>query len=198
VKDHNAVTLRATPLSHWAFLPAPAMDDLGAVRVRIYRPLRAGPGIRTQQSWITGADGESTLVRELFQGDDRCIEEYWWPEGAAPSGLIPGEPEPCSALRVVRPGPRDRQVATAMTAASSPDDLQDLRSVRELLVVLNAALRDEPRWVTSVAACFRRAPAEPMACTVRAGGGTEGRLHLDAEARDGRQIMRVAVWFGCG
>ena len=198
---HKAVTPGDTPLSHWALLPAPALGELGelgAVRVRIYRPLRAGPGITAQRTWITGAGGECTLVRELFQGDDRCIEECWWPAGAVPERLIPGEPEPCPVLRVVRPGRGDRQAAAAMTAAGTPGDPQDLRQVRELLVALKAALRDESRRVASVAARFRRGPAELLACTVRVGGGAEGRLHLDAEAGDGRQILRAAVWFGCG
>jgi hypothetical protein len=198
VTGHNAVALGGTPLSHWAFLPAPVLDELGAVRVRIYRPLQAGPDITAQRTWITGADGECMLVRELFRGDDRCIEEHWWPADAVPARLIPGEPEPCSVSRVVRPGLRDRRSAAAPMAASSPGDLQDLAPARELLVALSVALRDEPRRVTSVAASFRRAPADLTARTVRVSSGTEGRLQVDAEAGDGRQILRAAVWFGCG
>lgn len=177
----NARTLGGLgALPHWAFLPAPRIGGLGALRVRIYWPALSGADtvVRTAQ-----ADG-SALVREVYQGSRRCIEEHWWLAGAVPAGLIPEEPEERARSWIARRPPR---LGTPMTSEAGM-----------LLAALDIALRGEARPVISMAACFDNAPADPLACMVRIRAATEGRIRLDVETDFGARVLRAAVWFGCG
>lgn len=169
------------PLGHWAFLPDPDAGVLGAVRVRIYRPLVPGADTVARVSWAAEADAGTALVREVYQGTHRCIEEHWWPPGAVPAGLIPEDPpEPRTFRLPFQPGTS----AAAQTAI--------------LLAALDIALRDERRAVASVAARFDSAPGGLLSGTLRISAGTEGRIRLDVEPAAGPRVMRAAVWFGCG
>jgi hypothetical protein len=183
VNGANARTRGGGALAHWAFLPAPRIGGLGALRVRIYWPVPSGADtvVRTAQ-----ADGNA-LVREVCQGSRRCVEEHWWPAGAAPAGLIPEEPEEPGEQARSRIARRPLRLGTPMAPQAGI-----------LLATLDIALRDETRPVISVAACFDSVPADPLACRVRIRAATEGRIRLDVETDSGTRVLRAAVWFGCG
>jgi hypothetical protein len=205
VTSPASIDLGATgsPLGHWAFYSAPAAGTPGAVRVRIYRPLKlisngGVPDVTLRTSWIAEANGEHALLRELYQDGCRCIEEHWWPADAVPAGLIPARRSLSSELRFIRPGKLDLLAGKTAATGIPPDDQRTAASIGRLVAALSAALRDERRRVATVAACFLSAPTRPQDCIIRISGGAEGRLWLDVEDTRRCLLLLAAVWFGCG
>ena len=179
----NATAPGGGVLAHWALLPAQQTGGFCALRVRIYRPASSGTDVVVRTA---RADG-SALVRELYQGGRRCVEEHWWPAGAAPAGLLTGETQETERQARPRIAGRLLPVETPMAAEA-----------HLLAAALDVALRGDVRRVIAVAACFDTVPAGPLACTVRTGAATEGRIRLEVETDSGTPVLRAAVWFGCG
>jgi hypothetical protein len=188
----------AALLGHWAFLPTARVGSLGAVRVRIFWPLLADGDVEARTAWSAGTGFGQVLVRDLYQDNRRAVQEHWWPVGAVPADLIPGEPAESAVPRSLRAGAR---LAKAL-AGGSPDDGSPDRVATALmgglLAALDTALHGCTRPVISVAASFDGEPADLQACVVRISASTEGRIHLHVESSPGRQVLRAAVWFGCG
>jgi hypothetical protein len=183
VTGANATALGGGALAHWAFLPAQQTGGFCALRVRIYPPALSGADMVVRTARANG----SALVRELYQGGRRCVEEHWWPPGAAPAGLLPEETR--ETERQARPRIAGRLVPVETPMVVEADILAG---------ALDVALRGEARRVISVAACFDTVPADPLACTVRICAAAEGRIRLDVETDFGTPVLRAAVWFGCG
>jgi hypothetical protein len=187
----------AMPLPHWVFFPSPPVDGLGAVRVRIYRPVSDSRGL-TQRTKVTSADGARALAREFYQNDDKCIEEHWWQRDAVPGGLLPAVCQPSRAARAVLVGQQDPGRETAPEDGGIGQVRSVPRPLRLLVVALEAVLAGDPRSVISVAARFGDLPAGAAARAIRLGGGAEGRLSIGVEADNGHQILLATMWFGCG
>jgi hypothetical protein len=183
VTGANATAPGGGVLAHWAFLPAQQTGGFGALRVRIFRPALSGTDVVVRTA---RADG-SALVRELYQGGSRCVEEHWWPAGAAPAGLLTGETQETG--RQARP-----RVAGRLLPVESPVAAE----AHLLAAALDVAVRGEARRVISVAARFDTVPAGPLACTVRICAAAEGRIRLEVETDSGTPVLRATVWFGCG
>jgi hypothetical protein len=179
--------LRESPFPHWASQPPVDIEDLGAVRIRNFRPLRLDAGIVLTTSW----GSRPALVREAAQGGFRCIEEHWWRRGDSVASLLPAD-GPDGA------GGAARVVDVRPIASPQAQWEYDNRSTPALLIrALRAVLRYRPRQLASVSAYLGPMPDDLGSCAVHITGVTQAVLRF--QVCDGSvPVLSAAATFGCG